>query len=71
MGQAAGVKPLRGVAEFRFASVAVRKRVSLRSPEPTMSTLPSNARTPERLVFLDWVRIGAFGLLVLYHTGMH
>lgn len=24
-----------------------------------------------RLVFLDWARIGAFGLLVLYHVGMY
>jgi glucans biosynthesis protein C len=27
--------------------------------------------TPGRLVFLDWVRIAAFGLLVLYHVGMY
>ena len=26
--------------------------------------------TPERRVDLDWVRIGAFGLLILYHVGM-
>ena len=26
---------------------------------------------PERLFFLDWVRILAFGLLVLYHVGMY
>src|SRR3977135_432044 len=25
---------------------------------------------PERRVDLDWVRIGAFGLLILYHVGM-
>ncbi len=30
----------------------------------------NEART-ERLIFLDWVRIGAFGLLVLYHVGMY
>ena len=29
-----------------------------------------NAKT-ERLIFLDWVRILAFGLLVLYHVGMY
>lgn len=38
--------------------------------------MPSLASTPpvppaERLVFLDWVRILAFGLLVLYHVGMY
>lgn len=26
---------------------------------------------PPRLLFLDWVRIGAFALLVLYHVGMY
>ncbi len=26
---------------------------------------------PERLIFLDWVRILAFGLLVFYHVGMY
>lgn len=30
----------------------------------------ANAKT-ERLIFLDWVRIIAFGLLVLYHGGMY
>jgi hypothetical protein len=25
----------------------------------------------QRLYFLDWLRIGAFFLLVLYHTGMY
>jgi Acyltransferase family len=28
------------------------------------------AQCPERRVDLDWVRIGAFGLLILYHVGM-
>ena len=36
-----------------------------------MSTPQPDAPAPARLVFLDWVRIGAFGLLVLYHTGMY
>lgn len=26
--------------------------------------------TPGRLAFLDWVRVGAFGLLIFYHVGM-
>jgi glucans biosynthesis protein C len=26
---------------------------------------------PQRLYFLDWLRVGAFGLLVLYHVGMY
>ena len=26
---------------------------------------------PERLYFLDWVRIIAFFILILYHTGMY
>lgn len=31
-----------------------------------------NANTPaSRLYFLDWLRIAAFGLLVLYHVGMY
>ena len=25
---------------------------------------------PERLVYLDWLRVGAFALLILYHVGM-
>ena len=29
------------------------------------------ASPPERLVFLDWVRILAFAILVLYHVGMY
>lgn len=36
-----------------------------------MPTTQTDTRAAERLVFLDWVRIGAFGLLVLYHTGMY
>ena len=31
----------------------------------------SYSSASERLVFLDWVRIGAFGLLVFYHVGMY
>jgi len=30
-----------------------------------------SATAPTRLVFLDWVRISAFGLLVFYHVGMY
>ena len=36
-----------------------------------MPTTQTDTLAAERLVFLDWVRIGAFGLLVLYHTGMY
>ncbi|MEA3029441.1 MAG: hypothetical protein QOJ53_1305 [Sphingomonadales bacterium] len=25
---------------------------------------------PTRLVYLDWLRVAAFGLLILYHVGM-
>jgi hypothetical protein len=31
---------------------------------------PFAAQSPERRVFLDWVRISAFGMLILYHVGM-
>lgn len=34
------------------------------SPNPTTPA-------PQRLLFLDWLRIGAFALLVLYHVGMY
>ena len=34
---------------------------------PTPAAPPS----PSRLLFLDWLRIGAFALLVLYHVGMY
>lgn len=34
------------------------------SPNPTLAA-------PQRLLFLDWLRIGAFALLVLYHVGMY
>ena len=33
--------------------------------------MPPTASTPSRLLFLDWLRIGAFALLVLYHVGMY
>jgi len=40
----------------------------------TMATAPSPAPVPDgpptRLDFLDWVRVGAFGLLIFYHIGM-
>ncbi|MFI4929755.1 MAG: acyltransferase family protein [Burkholderiales bacterium] len=32
---------------------------------------PHAAPSPSRLLFLDWLRIGAFALLVLYHVGMY
>ncbi len=35
-----------------------------------MLGVDSNSKT-DRLIFLDWVRILAFGLLVLYHVGMY
>jgi len=34
---------------------------------PAPSVLPAHG---QRLPFLDWVRVGAFGLLILYHVGM-
>jgi hypothetical protein len=34
---------------------------------PTMDTAP---HAPARLVYLDWLRVAAFGLLILYHVGM-
>ncbi|WP_165772314.1 acyltransferase family protein [Niveispirillum lacus] len=34
---------------------------------PVPSTLSASS---QRLPFLDWVRVGAFGLLILYHVGM-
>lgn len=34
---------------------------------PVPSVPPANG---QRLPFLDWVRVGAFGLLILYHVGM-
>src|ERR1043166_9624627 len=42
-----------------------------RSPAIMQQTIsqPSNM-APERRVDLDWVRIAAFGLLILYHVGM-
>ncbi len=33
--------------------------------------MPAAGAKPERLIFLDWVRILAFGLLVFYHVGMY
>lgn len=32
---------------------------------------PLRAQGPARLVFLDWLRVAAFTLLVLYHVGMY
>jgi len=29
-----------------------------------------NAQTPTRLIYLDWIRVAAFALLILYHVGM-
>src|SRR4030081_1776643 len=34
------------------------------------SLRPASPLAPERRVDLDWVRIGAFGLLIFYHVGM-
>ncbi|MFV3130216.1 acyltransferase family protein [Niveispirillum sp. KHB5.9] len=34
---------------------------------PVPSVPPASS---QRLAFLDWVRVGAFGLLILYHVGM-
>src|SRR5688500_5149417 len=31
----------------------------------------NTSTSPQRLFFLDWLRIGAFGLLILYHVGMY
>jgi surface polysaccharide O-acyltransferase-like enzyme len=33
--------------------------------------MPTAAPSSSRLLFLDWLRIGAFALLVLYHVGMY
>ena len=38
--------------------------------EQTISHQPAFNGTAERRVDLDWVRIGAFGLLIFYHVGM-
>ena len=35
------------------------------------ATLPASAADTQRLYFLDWLRILAFGLLVAYHVGMY
>src|SRR4030081_336741 len=34
------------------------------------SLRPASPLAPERRVDLDWVRLGAFGLLIFYHVGM-
>ena len=31
---------------------------------------PASQAVPARRVDLDWIRVGAFGLLILYHGGM-
>ena len=38
--------------------------------EPIISQQPDFNGGAERRIDLDWVRIGAFGLLILYHVGM-
>ena len=38
---------------------------------PKSQTMISNDAPPQRLFFLDWVRIIAFAVLVLYHVGMY
>lgn len=35
-----------------------------------MSAPSVSTHAPQRLPFLDWVRVGAFALLILYHVGM-
>lgn len=37
----------------------------------SISAVPAQPSASSRLVFLDWVRIIAFLLLILYHTGMY
>src|SRR5438067_13869842 len=37
----------------------------------TMSTSTNPHPLPQRLFFLDWVRILAFFLLIVYHVGMY
>jgi glucans biosynthesis protein C len=32
--------------------------------------MQTQAQSPARLVYLDWIRVAAFGLLILYHVGM-
>ena len=32
--------------------------------------MQATATPPDRLYYIDWLRIGAFALLVLYHVGM-
>ncbi len=39
-----------------------------RPPRPPLPALPGPA---QRELFLDWLRIAAFGLLMLYHVGMY
>ena len=39
-------------------------------PLASTSTPPVSTAITPRLWFVDWLRIGAFGLLVLYHVGM-
>lgn len=43
-----------------------------RAPESNDANREKCREVPgQRLYFLDWLRIGAFGLLVLYHVGMY
>ncbi|MEX8495537.1 acyltransferase family protein [Sphaerotilus sp.] len=43
-----------------------------RAPESNDANREKRREVPgQRLYFLDWLRIGAFGLLVLYHVGMY
>lgn len=43
-----------------------------RTPEPNDANREKCREVPgQRRYFLDWLRIGAFGLLVLYHVGMY
>lgn len=42
-------------------------KMEMTMTSPALSTPPTSN---QRLPFLDWVRVGAFGLLILYHVGM-
>lgn len=35
-----------------------------------VSVMQHSPQAPARLIYLDWIRVGAFALLILYHVGM-
>ena len=41
-----------------------------RRPSKQGHQMQTQAQSPARLVYLDWIRVAAFGLLILYHVGM-